>query len=626
MSEADTLNQAIPLLSGKCEAITIDQAIPPLSGMSDADTLNQADPLLSGKSETDALEQAIPPLSGKSEAIALSQAIPPLSGKSVADTLSQAVPLLSGKSETDALNQADPLLSGKSETDALEQATPPLSGKSVADTLSQAVPLLSGKSETDAFEQAIPLLGGKSDADTLNQAVPLLSGNSEADALNQATILRKGKLARLLRWGLESRWARKYRRPMKEQLEASSQASIQQPEPTYQASAQQLAPTYQASTQQLEPANQGSIQQPAESRHELSLCDMPNELLLKIMVHLPKQHLWSLRQVSRIFLMLFDAKEFSHLHGKPGLKDPYMPFLIISMTASEKREAAKLTSVRRFRKGYCDACVEVLSGGVRHPRTTSLYESRFCEGCRERHAVIFFSAESLEKHDRGTGELICIGRLGKITLCSHDSHEAVTWETIERMDRTAVVCTDRSHEPLVEKENAVYGSALPQLRLHWKQIVLQWDLPLLDIDSENPPSTIAIRETLAYLVGGAFRNNKPCKHVLDGEQMRAFAYSGICECFKQPGNTERQCRCDRQQDFKCTECAAVYAWHLRAGRITLSYRCIQTPWKPTSPSWLGLLDDMPHRGHLLWCDIPGCATRRGPNWKDMVRNFWEQFD
>ncbi|KAK7402826.1 hypothetical protein QQX98_011418 [Neonectria punicea] len=137
-------------------------------------------------------------------------------------------------------------------------------------------------------------------------------------------------------------------------------------------------------------------------------------------------------------------------------------------------------------------------------------------------------------------------------------------------------------------------------------MTIGWDLPLLDIDSKNAPTTEAIRETVANLVGGAFYNYKPCKHTTDGKQIRAFARSGICEWFKQPGNTrspEDMWPCDRQRYLDCTECGAIYAWYLVAGRITLTYR--------------GIFNE--NNRHLLWCDSPGCATGRGPRWEDMVK-------
>ncbi|KAI5461562.1 hypothetical protein BGZ63DRAFT_356947 [Mariannaea sp. PMI_226] len=383
------------------------------------------------------------------------------------------------------------------------------------------------------------------------------------------------------------------------------------------------------------------------------ICDLPTELLLKIMGYLPAESLWAVRQSSRCFLQLFDAKDFRYFHSRPGRKDRYKPFRISAMVTAERNKAAEF--IRRNRKQpearYCAPCLEVRRRGKQESRLASLLESRFCEGCKERHGGIFFSTESIEKHDRGIGELICIGRLGKMTLCSHDSHEPVTWQTFEQSipmshDLKEVACTDRSHEPRARGRWVEDGSAFPRLILErWAindniEVTLGWDLQLLDINPKNPPSTEAIRETLAnlFLDGAAFCYHKPCKHMLDGERIRAFAYSGICECFKQPGNTRHprkdgitdrkyKCPCDRQRRLKCADCGALYAWYLVAGRITLSYRSVQHIEKPTSPAWLGLLDDVPNREdifnednrHLIWCDSPGCATGRGPRWEEMVK-------
>jgi hypothetical protein len=164
---------------------------------------------------------------------------------------------------------------------------------------------------------------------------------------------------------------------------------------------------------------------------------------------------------------------------------------------------------------------------------------------------------------------------------------------------------------------------------------------MLDIDPKNTPSTAAIRRTLATLLDHALGNHKLCRHMTDGRrpQFRAFAYSGICRCFKRPNQTLHPemdvletgkcstCKCERQPFLNCQDCGAIYAWHLAAGRITLTYRYEWQFWKPTSPGWLNLLDDMPHGGgvfhqsnrHILWCDEPGCATAREPRWDNLIK-------
>lgn len=88
-----------------------------------------------------------------------------------------------------------------------------------------------------------------------------------------------------------------------------------------------------------------------------------------------------------------------------------------------------------------------------------------------------------------------------------------------------------------------------------------------------------------------------------------------------------------RQYLECRECAATYCWHLRLGRITLSYRYSWIIWQPTSPAWINLLDGGP-RGlgmfnednrHLLWCDEPGCATGMGRRWEEMLKQaIWLQ--
>ncbi|KPM36414.1 hypothetical protein AK830_g10140 [Neonectria ditissima] len=508
--------------------------------------------------------------------------------------------------------------------------------------------------------QTIPLLSGEMEADEISSwgtAADQIPGTRDGEHPDQTAPIQIRKIARLLRW------ARKYQPSIKEKSDPPNQTRIQRSQRSQHTFGIQDSAESQHS---FKLQHQSSMQEPTESQHSFAmqestgsqadgmarngtgspLCDLPNELLVEIMACLPKESLWSLRQASPVFLKIFDTKPFRRFHGEPGVKDRYMPFLISSMTTAEQSEAAKLIRQDRpeqFEPGtrYCASCIEVRNRGECDPRMVSLRKSRFCDGCKERHAGIFFSAESIERHGHGVGELICIGRLGKTSLCSHDSHEPMTWETMERSiplrgDSYPVACTDRAHEPQVKRSQELPLSAFPRLLAtrHYNNksigVELGWDLPLLDLDSNNPPSTAAIRDTLANLVGDAFRNQKPCRHMADGERIRGFVRSGICECFKWPGKTRNPtdvCSCDRQIYLECADCGASYAWGLTNGRITLTYQYIWQVWEPTSPGWLSLLDGVPHRGsifnednrHLLWCDSPGCATGMGARWEDMVK-------
>lgn len=237
-----------------------------------------------------------------------------------------------------------------------------------------------------------------------------------------------------------------------------------------------------------------TVSQEDNSSHGVSqspLCGLPYELLVEIMGYLSGQSLWSLRQSSTILLSIFEAKALQRFHGEAGLKDRYIPFSMDSVTGTEKNQVARFIRTDRedfvsengtetgagTESGsdtgvrYCSSCIEVQSRGERDFRMINMRKTRFCDGCKERHASIFFSPESIEKHDRGIGKLVCIGRAGKITLCSHDSHKPVTWQTIEQAipkcgDLHRVSCTHRSHEPHPNRWRwKTTGSAFPRLLL-----------------------------------------------------------------------------------------------------------------------------------------------------------------
>lgn len=328
---------------------------------------------------------------------------------------------------------------------------------------------------------------------------------------------------------------------------------------------------------QAEPRTDLTVSREDVPRSRVSLCGLPNELLVMVMSHLPRQSLWCLRQTSTVFLSAFEARPFQHLHGELGLRDRYVPFSMKRVTRAERAKMANFIQTDRdsialghesetetetehesdsespqawtATPEYCSPCVDVQNHGGRDPNLISLRKTYFCDGCKERHAGIFFPPESIEMHDHGGGaQLICFGRTGRVTLCSHNPQHTVTWQAIEQRipscgDSYRVACTHRSHEPRPERlvwETS--GSSFPRLLLARDpksskiHLTLGWDLPMLDIDPKNTPSTAAIRRTLATLLDNALGNHKLCRHMTDGRrpQFRAFAYSGICRCFKPP--------------------------------------------------------------------------------------------
>lgn len=247
--------------------------------------------------------------------------------------------------------------------------------------------------------RTVPILSGKVEADgTISTRLSYPKGDqsSQAEAPEPSQSLSShhhGKsnhwLVRLLRWISNCFW-------LTQKMPVKSSESVQ-----------------------VEPTQKDSVQE--EFTEATSLCDLPNVLLEHIMYLLPNESLWSLRQSSIVFFKIFDTKGFRQYHGTPGLKDRYIPFSISLLFPAEKNAVATLilrdrhqlvsmpgqksfqleewpsskrhprSENRAWHKDtYCAQCIAVLKRDEYEPRLINLRRTRFCDGCKERHAGIFF--------------------------------------------------------------------------------------------------------------------------------------------------------------------------------------------------------------------------------------------
>lgn len=148
----------------------------------------------------------------------------------------------------------------------------------------------------------------------------------------------------------------------------------------------------------------------------INIKHLPTELLVAIMRRLPPLFLWAFRQCASLFLRLFNTHQAFYIyHGDPRPKERYFPFRMATLTVNEIQEA--LTMLRRRGESaepewqYCKPCMDVLGRGESDPVLTTLLKTRFCTGCQERHAALFFTAEDIKRFDQcQTEELVCTGR------------------------------------------------------------------------------------------------------------------------------------------------------------------------------------------------------------------------
>ncbi|KAL2208383.1 hypothetical protein CC79DRAFT_1320014 [Sarocladium strictum] len=146
------------------------------------------------------------------------------------------------------------------------------------------------------------------------------------------------------------------------------------------------------------------------------------------------------------------------------------------------------------------------------------------------------------------------------------------------------------------------------------KIAYAWDLSLLDIDPQNPPTVDSLRQTLLSILEDRLKTVKACEHVPKGRHLVHFIQQGICSCFTHPGqyihpfseDSRDDCYCMRRRDLTCNDCGAVYAWYLAAGHVMLLHRYVWNVHMPTSPAWYALLDQDSYQDRFLGRQLAMC--------------------
>lgn len=293
---------------------------------------------------------------------------------------------------------------------------------------------------------------------------------------------------------------------------------------------------------------------------------------------------------------------------------------------------------------HCKSCIQTRNGPDWRSRLAHLQEELYCDGCRTQHPRFLFFPENIESHLKGCGLLSCVGRMGQVTLCSHNTPATTTtWGSIEVMKRTSdwtcwSVCTHSSHHSLRSQTKIKELPAYPRMMgssMDGCSLTYGWDLPLLDVSQQSVPTLEMIQKALVSLVERGFDNHRVCKHISRGGYLRSFVASSVCQCFSTPCKhlnpfstfPGQDCLCERQTYLNCKDCGAIYAWFLRDGHVALMHRYVWDIYGPTTAAWLSLLNEDSYRGklftentrHVLCCDTPRCAVGNGRRWEGMAK-------
>ncbi|KAF4989247.1 hypothetical protein FDECE_14782 [Fusarium decemcellulare] len=381
-------------------------------------------------------------------------------------------------------------------------------------------------------------------------------------------------------------------------------------------------------------------------RSRSKLVQLPKELLLEIMHNLPHSSLYLLRQTCREFFRLSKHKsladfntEFSRVQNESfcASRAEYEQRLII-------RDILARTS-------NCNDCNRFRETGALKQKMIELYEPKFCSGCRQHHAALFFAPN--QRRTKSEGGAPCLGRIGRFPLCFHKSLAGHDLETIRnaRLEEK-IICTDQSHLPqhvLARGLNVETDDNFPEMKVQvftYMLYMLFFNVTkksfLLSLDHDSHISIQDIRQRLSERLQPRPHCQQFCKHLaLQSEQLLDSLASDACTCFPasglQPSTSTARYGC-KNHNFNCLECGATYAWQLEKDRgksgerffIVLNMRCRWILPSPLCPAWLFNLDyEIGNNGknpvfnrdtkHVLWCDRPGCATGSERRWMRMAK-------
>ncbi|KAK3375618.1 hypothetical protein B0T24DRAFT_676543 [Lasiosphaeria ovina] len=143
---------------------------------------------------------------------------------------------------------------------------------------------------------------------------------------------------------------------------------------------------------------------------QLSLCWLPEEVLLRIIKHLDPVGLQCLRRTSRVFLYHFNNRRFGKFHDRTGPQSTDLAGPTVFFPWARSRRRLPGFTYPRTPGGIC------LHQLTQKDTVTS--EDRYCKLCGMDHPPAYFLRPRQ-----------CIGPLGQVRLCAHRDC-VVSWETV----------------------------------------------------------------------------------------------------------------------------------------------------------------------------------------------------
>ncbi|KAM0208811.1 hypothetical protein ACHAQI_006754 [Fusarium lateritium] len=367
--------------------------------------------------------------------------------------------------------------------------------------------------------------------------------------------------------------------------------------------------------------------------------DLPAEILVEIMLHMPHSTLYLFQQT---------CSAFRQLSRHPKLKEFNLEFrdgpesYCIGEANHRQRQIIRDILIRGTQ---CEHCYSRRDTGVLQKEMERLYRPFYCSGCKENHPTLFFSPGERRKKPHEYTQ--CLGRVGNFTLCSHKSLPApdlVSWAHISERQTHNIACKDQSHvPPKLAVENFIFRNA-------FRHGLIVHVCPRYFPRPGGPKSMLFFKinkgiEFLNLGIGSSLTNEERAIKLQDAYQASSEIQQTCCKHFDlKPfceGRNTWNCKiCNAQHtlrrclsDQKFCNCAPSTG----TAHLVLEVRYDWTFTSFLSPAWLFNLDFYKDQDcsarlkrnplydertkHILWCDSPGCETGSEQRWMNMAKVY-----
>ncbi|KAH7241593.1 hypothetical protein BKA59DRAFT_529279 [Fusarium tricinctum] len=188
-----------------------------------------------------------------------------------------------------------------------------------------------------------------------------------------------------------------------------------------------------------------SQEQKSHGNQGSRLLQLSPDLLLLVLLHLPLESLYMVRQTCRVLRCATDdAFELRIIHHRGVL------------WAIPKSEFDQLSTIKQIfqRASLCNPCVNLYESGELEKRLWTLWQPVYCTGCKKTHPAFLFPQGKRAgnmcvgitgrfapcKHVKITGRLESSAPAGNSIACAHPEHSSINKQFAPRDQYTYIIC------------------------------------------------------------------------------------------------------------------------------------------------------------------------------------------